>query len=296
MPSSDTNNFISAETAALLRLEELRAQTAEKQEKIEELKLQQQEITVLESCMKSNSNCWQDLQKNNTTALDKVVETTNYVVKANGEGLDKMICGNEKIHQTIKQQQRRRTLGGTKAVFIADDDDADKPSPKGDILPFDEVEFVDDGASAFSGLTSLDMKNDDEEESKADTFATAKSTAETTFHTTKSTESETEGDLMASLKATEFPSTEEPATKVKSMASLKDTEVPSTESETKGESKKLKKEKSVKFFEPENNSSLPFTTPKKMKKSVNEPPKTCPAPRRSARKNTQKSKDPAYVY
>ena len=95
MPSSDTNNFISAETAALLRLEELRAQTAEKQEKIEELKIQQQEITVLDNCMKSNSNCWQDLQKNNTTALDKVVETTNYVVKANGEGLDKMICGNE---------------------------------------------------------------------------------------------------------------------------------------------------------------------------------------------------------
>jgi len=134
MPSSATNNSISAETAAFLRLEELRAETSrnnkeavEKQKKIEELKALQQENTIFEGCMKSNTNCWQDLQKNNTTALDKVVETTNHVVKANGEGLDKIIGGNEKIHQTIKQC--RRTLGGTKAVFVADDE----PTANGDI-------------------------------------------------------------------------------------------------------------------------------------------------------------------
>lgn len=304
MSSSTNHGSISAETAVLLRLEELRAETsrnnkeaAEKQEKIEEKKLLQQENTILNNCMTSNSNCWKDLQKNNTTALDTVV-------KANGEGLDKMISGNEKIHQTIKQ--RRRTLGGTKAVLVADDDDYEH-SPKDDIpryIGHGHGEGEDDGIS----LLTEPLVETKDEESNADTFFTApKSTADTIYHSVASTESETKAKMVASLKTTTestSPSTES-ETKAKTVASLKATTEstsPSTESEMKGlrsamKSKGLKKEKSVKWKEePENcinssstaKSSSRFTTPIK-KKNVNNAPKTCPGPpplRRSIRNRT----------
>jgi len=225
---------------------------------------------VYESQQKEyKGDCWQDLHKNNTTALDKVVETTNHVVKANGEGLDKIIGGNEKIHQTIKQ--RRRTLGGTKAVLVTDDDD--EPTPNGDIPGWigyghaEDEHGQDDGDSL---LTDPCVVEAEDEESKTDTFVTAKSTADTTLHSVKSTESETKGKSLRTAM--------------------------------KGKSKKLKKEKSVKWKQSENNvnnstpaSSFPSTPPKKPKKTV--APRTCPGPlRRSACNRTPKKKDSAYEY